>query len=153
MSFRYRAGSPKNCVSHATTSSRCVSSRKRLIIFAFFFLFFSKDCVQRVLIRSRNFSGMYNPERKKSRNPTLYMSPPKRRKTRYTQSLSEKFEEFYYIFFIKARSAGFDRREKTARSSVTPHASTRFWPTIQKPIHQPRFCVRNGDKTIVGWLR
>ena len=68
----YRAGSPKNCVSHATPYSRYVSSRKRLIIFAYVFLFLSdEDCIQQVLIRSLNFSGIYKPERKKSTNPIL----------------------------------------------------------------------------------
>jgi len=66
------AGSPKNCVSHATPYSRYGSSRKRLIIFAYFFLSFSdENCIQRVLIRSLNFSGIYTTERKKSTNPIL----------------------------------------------------------------------------------
>ena len=68
----YRAGSPKNCVSHATPYSRYVSSRKRLIIFAYFFLLFcDEDCIECLVIRSLNFSGIYNPERKKSINPIL----------------------------------------------------------------------------------
>ena len=67
-----RAGSPKNCVSHATSYSRYVSSGKRLIIFAYFFSFFSdEDCIQCLIIRSLKFSGIYNPKRKKSIIPIL----------------------------------------------------------------------------------
>ena len=76
----YRAGSPKNCVSHATPYSCYVSSQKRLIIFALFVLLFpAKDCIQRFLMRSLNFSVNNNPERNKSTHP---------RKTQYYQKYS-----------------------------------------------------------------
>ena len=96
---RGMAGSPKNCVSDATPYSRYVSSRKRLIIFASFFLFFSdKDCVQYFLINSLKVSGIHNPKRKKSMNPILtwvYQKYAKITVRSLYQKKTRKFTIFY----------------------------------------------------------
>ena len=94
-----RAGSPKNCVSHASPYSRYFSSPKRLIIFAYLFLFFSdKDCIQPFLNCSLNFSGIYNPERKKSINPILTWVQQKYAKMDVC-SLYQKKTRNFTIFF------------------------------------------------------